>query len=434
MPVLANRTRLQLSQSCGYNLNGADFFVGSTTSAGGNSTTVVDTKLRGGNDVFNSRWLRFISGTLNGEVSRVDDYVQSTTTITVAPAYSATVPSGASYELWLPEFQPARINEFLNQAILDTYGRAYNPVESLALHTGGGRQTSSGASSTIHRTGGFTRFDVPSGLSAIERIYYRESVNSQVIHECESAWNESVGASLTAAADTEIKWRGNSSMKVTVAAGAAANVLITDNIASLNISGKTHVEFWCRSNIATVASDIHLLLDDTAACASPVETLALPALVANTDTFVRVALANPQSDTAIISVGVRFTTDNGAQTFWIDDVQVVNHDTAIWQPVSRRGWRLEKDAGDIILTDEARTDIGYALLKLVGGDAPALLSADSDVNEIDDNYVICRATELAFSSAGSVKDYYKEMALTWAARAATARKSLHRLRSPRKVA
>ena len=155
--------------------------------------------------------------------------------------------------------------------------------------------------------------------------------------------------------------------------------------------------------------------------------------MANTDTFVRIALANPQSDTAIISVGVRFTTDNGAQTFWIDDVQVVHHDTAIWRPVSRRGWRLEPDAGDIILTDEARTDIGYALLKLVGGDAPALLSADSDVNEIDDNYVISRATELGFSSAASVKEIYATQALTWAARAATARKSLHRLRSPRKV-
>ena len=43
--------------------------------------------------------------------------------------------------------------------------------------------------------------------------------------------------------------------------------------------------------------------------------------------------------------------------------------------------------------------VSYDLLKLVGGDKPAILSADSTATEIDDQYVIATATALAFSSS-----------------------------------
>ena len=417
MPVVAGRTREQLRQAVGYNCMGAEFFVGSTTSSSSDATSVFDTKLRGGNDSKNGRHIRITSGSLDGQESRVSDYAQSTGDMTVAPAFSGNPASGVSYELWMAEFPPVNIEEFLNQAILDTYGRAYNPVENVSLHTGADR----------------ARFDIPSGVVAISRIEARTRIASDEIHSCESAFDESVESPLTATTDTEIKWRGNSSMKVTVPSGAGTNDLITDNITSLDISGHTHIEFWCRSTVATSAADIHLLLDATANCASALETLALPALSADTDTFVRIALANPQSDTAIISVGVRFTVDKGASIFWIDDIQAVDENTAIWETVSRHGWRIQKDTSDILLTEDARLDLGYSLIKLIGGDAPQLLSADSDTNEIDDSYVIAKATELALLSAVHHRAEYAQMARLWTEQAKTARKSLHRLLGARKV-
>ena len=417
MPVVAGRTREQLRQAIGYNCMGAEFFVGSTTSSSSDATSVFDTKLRGGNDSKNGRHIRLTSGALDGQESRINDYVQSTGDMTVAPAFTGNPASGISYELWLPEFPPTNVEEFINQAIMDTYGRAYNPVENVSLHTGADR----------------ARFDIPSGLSAISKIYARTRISDDELHSCESAFDESVDAQLTATTDTEIKWRGNSSMKITVSASAGGNDLITDSITALDISGNTHVEFWCRSSVATSAADIHVLLDDTASCASAVETLALPALTANTDTFVRIALSNPRSDTAIISVGVRFTVDKGASVFWIDDIRAVDENTAVWREVSRMGWRIEKDNSDIILTDNARTDIGYALLKLIGGDAPQLLTADTDTNEIDDTYVIAKATELALLSAVHHKGEYGPMARLWTEQVKTARKSLHRLLGARKV-
>ena len=42
--------------------------------------------------------------------------------------------------------------------------------------------------------------------------------------------------------------------------------------------------------------------------------------------------------------------------------------------------------------------MGYKLLKIKGGDKPALLTSDSATSEIDDGYVINKATALALSS------------------------------------
>ena len=417
MPVIAGRTREQLRQAIGYNCMGGEFFVGSTTSSSSDATSVFDTKLRGGNDSKNGRYLRLTSGSLDGEESRVSDYAQSTGDMTVAPAFTGNPASGVSYELWLAEFPPVLIEDFINQAIMDTYGRAYDPVEDISLHTGGGK----------------SRFDVPSGISAISRLEARTSISRDEIHAGESAFDESVDAQITAATDTEIKWRGNSSMKLTVDVSAGGSDLITDSITSLDISGHTHVEFWCRSTVATSAADIHILLDNTASCASAVETLALPALTANTDTFVRIALSNPRSDTAIISVGVRFTVDKGASVFWIDDIQAVDENTSIWETVARQGWKIENGTSDLLLTQEARADLGYVLLKLVGGDVPALLTSDSATCEIDDSYVIARTTELALLSAVNSKPEYGQMARLWNQQVEKSKKGLHRLRGARKV-
>ena len=42
--------------------------------------------------------------------------------------------------------------------------------------------------------------------------------------------------------------------------------------------------------------------------------------------------------------------------------------------------------------------MGYKLLKIKGGDKPALLTSDSTTCEIDDGYVINKATALSLSS------------------------------------
>ena len=149
----------------------------------------------------------------------------------------------------------------------------------------------------------------------------------------------------------------------------------------------------------TSAGNLKILLDDTASCASPLETLSVPALTNDTWTFFRVALANPELDTAIISVGLEYDSDLGACTVWLDDLSVVRNDSAYWAKVPRNLWRIDKQAQDLVFDEYLDGFAPYTLIKLVGGDKPALLSSDSTTNEIDDGFIIERATALAFSAS-----------------------------------
>ena len=115
---------------------------------------------------------------------------------------------------------------------------------------------------------------------------------------------------------------GAGSVKLVVAAEAAAGeILATEATTSKNLSQHNSVSLRMKSSVAMDASDLQLLLDDTAACASPLETINCPALAADTWTKVVLTLADAASDTAIISVGVKMVVDKGAFTLNIDQVE-----------------------------------------------------------------------------------------------------------------
>ena len=325
------------------------------------------------------------------------------------------------------------IDQFIKQAIMETYGRAYAPVEDISLHLGGGTTNTSSANSTFLRSGGDARFDVPSTIDAIRRIEYRVGVSSQELHACEAAFDESVDADFTVTADTVRKRRGNASVKFVVAGTVSDGDLVSDSITSINISDKTHVELWVTVENSVASDDLKLRLSATANGATETESLTIPAITALTDTFVRIPLANPQDDTAIISIALEYNANSGVNTIWLDDIQAIDNNSAIWGPVSLRGWRLEPGTSDLIITEEARIDIGYSLLKLIGGDSPLLLAADTDVNEIDDEFVVYRATELAYLAKSLDNPNYQVQAAQFGQRAAMRRRHLHRLPGARKV-
>jgi hypothetical protein len=202
-----------------------------------------------------------------------------------------------------------------------------------------------------------------------------------------------------------------------IAAGASAGDIATDSIDSKDISKYDYLECWVKSTVATSAGNLKILLDDTASCATPIETLSVPALSADTWTYVRIALANPETDTAIISVGLEYDSDLGACTVWLDDIKVVQNDTAVWEVFPRHLWRVDREARDIVLSESGKYEVGYALLKITGGDKPALLSAETGTSEIDDSYIIARATALAFSAAsggpGTDPDVLRQQSTFW---------------------
>ena len=399
MPV-QGRTRKQLRQSIGNNLGAMRT---GTAYDAGSTTTLISLSLVGGDDNYNGKWLTVadVTNSNNTETRIISDYTASAYRLTVQQAYSFATAAGDTFEIWDAQYRPEVIDEFINQAIIDSTGQAYDPVEDVSLHADNRNM----------------RFDIPANISIINHLYYRSRVTSTILHSCNAAFDETVDSDITVTVDTEDKKRGTGSNKFVIAAGASAGDIATDSFTSKDISKYDYLECWVKSTVATSARNLKILLDDSASCASPIETLEVPALTANTWTYVRMALANPETDTAIISIGLEYDSDLGACQVRLDDIKVVQNDTAEWTIFPKHLWKIDRSARDLILSDSGRLEAGYSLLKITGGDKPALMTAETDTSEVDDSYIIARATGLAFAAAsggtGTDPDQKRQQAAFW---------------------
>ena len=254
MPGVQGRTREQIRVSVGYNLQA--LYVSSTTSTV-DRTSVIDTTLRGGDDAHNGKWVVQTSGTNDEEIRQVSDYTQSSTDMTVAPSFTNSVASGVTYELWSEAYNPARINDFIDQPVIEVTGRVYDPETDVSLHTDGTTTT----------------FSIPSQFAMINKIEQRKTVTSTRIHECVATFDERTDGDFTQTLDTQDKRQGSQSLKLTIASGASAGDFITDSITSKDISKYDYIEMWVKSTVATSSGNLKLLLDDSTSCASPLEPL-----------------------------------------------------------------------------------------------------------------------------------------------------------------
>ena len=420
MPVIQGRTRKQLRQSIGYNLGAMQT---GTAYDAGSTTTLISLTLTGGDDVHNGKWI-LVSDTSNSdntETRLVSDYTASAYRLTLVQALSFATAAGDTYELWDGPYNPEAIHDFINQAVISATGNAYDPIENISLH-GDGHQT---------------RFDIPSNISMISRVDYRHKINSTRIHACATTFDEKTDGDFTQSLDTKDRKQGTQALKMVIAAGASAGDFVTDSITSKDLSKYDTIEMWVKSTVATSAGNLKLLLDDTASCGSPLETLSIPALSADTWTFVRMSLSNPETATAIISVGLEYDSDLGACTVWIDDISAVQNDTAEWTTLNRRNWRIDKEARDLILSRDGHDAVGYSLIKIVGGDKPALLSSDTTATELDENFIIAHATNLALISTSggptTDPDAKRQLSAYWSAQAERARRALPLLVNVRQV-
>ena len=420
MAIVQGRTRAQLRQSVGYNLGAIRT---GTAYDAGSTTTLISLSLVGADDNYNGMWIVVDDASSTTTETRiVSDYTASAYRLTLQQALSFATAAGDTFELWESIYRPDAINEFMNQAIMDATGAFYDPVEKLDLHTDGATQ----------------RFDIPSGLSMVQDVFYRSKVSSTRLHACSEEFNETVDSDITVSLDTKQRKQGSQSNKFEIAAGASAGDLATDSITSKDISGYDYIEFWVRSTVATSAGNLKLHIDDSASCASPVESISIPALSADTWTFVRDQIDNPELCSAIISVGLEMDSDLGACTVWLDDISAVKNDTAQWEQIPRNLWRIDKESSDLVLDNYAHGVARYNLLKIVGGDKPALMTADSDTSEVDESYIIAKATALAFAAASggpqTDPDNKNNMAGFWMAQASRAQRAFPILTNIRQVA
>ena len=168
----------------------------------------------------------------------------------------------------------------------------------------------------------------------------------------EVAWTASTN--VTSTADTTIYKHGKASAKHVIAAGFTTGLAsYRDLPIALDLSMYDGVAFWIYASIATAATDLEFLLDDTAAAASALETLAIPALAATTWTLVVLPFASPRASgmEAIKSIGLNVAAANiAAIDVYVDMVCAVKSITSHYLtsvPVGKvRRWepRLGSDA------------------------------------------------------------------------------------------
>lgn len=149
----------------------------------------------------------------------------------------------------------------------------------------------------------------------------RTRIYDPVIADCEAAWDDET--SVTSTADSTYNKRGTYCAKHVIADAFTTGLASSETITEFDFTEYTHLMFWIRSSVVTVAGDLEILLDDTAACASALETLEVPALAVDTWKECTLKLSAPTSASAIISIGLNVATDNGAQTVYIDEVRAV---------------------------------------------------------------------------------------------------------------
>ena len=372
MPVLQGLTRLQLETTIGYAL-GAIVESSLTEDGASNGTSTVDTRWKGGTDDANGRWLHITSGSNSGTIVRITDD-DGSGTLTHDDA-GVQMQSGVTYLLWDEALRPDMVFNHINNAIISVTGKAYDYREDTSLFCDGKQ----------------SRYDLPSTLAMVTRLQYRSYVQRSVIHSCDAAFDESVDNNFSPTADTEDKKEGASANRFVITSGVSDGDFASDSIGSLDLRDYTHVEFWIKAITAVASNDLQLILSDAANGANSTEALVIPALSADTWTRVRLALANPETDNAIISVALKYNNNAGANTIWLDDIVATHNDRDTWESVPRHMWGTEAEQRDLVLKHGAPGWIGYAALKIIGGDEPARLTSDSAVTEISERFIINQA-------------------------------------------
>ena len=378
MAAFQSRTREQIRRSIAANLDQAP---ASSATGNGDTLTLVDATYIGGDDEFNGGWIVFTSGTNDGLIRRVTDYASSTGTFTFKPAATANTAANDTYEYWRAEYPPDRIHEFINQAIIQRTPRGLVPDED----------------ESNHAHGRDSRYDIPSTLVAISAVDYRNSYSGTTVDEANSAWT--AGTSVTIVADSEDRKAHSASTRMYLSSVSAGTVGYKD-VSSLDLRKYDTLEFWFKSSVAHTAGHLTIVLGEASALATPRETINVPAADARTWTYMRVSLANPELLSAITSVGLKFASGARGNTryVWINDIKAVDSQSATYARVWSGNYRMEREARKVFLTQAARREVGYKLIRLVGYKLPALLTADSTTCEIDPDLVVARATSKALFS------------------------------------
>ncbi len=147
-----------------------------------------------------------------------------------------------------------------------------------------------------------------------------------------AAWTSNSSTNVTSTLETTDNKEGSGSAEFEIDDAFPTGLIVYENLsATIDLTDQPQLSLWVKSTTTTVAGQLELVMDETAACVSPEIQTDIPALVANTWTLVTAAITDSAgaavanaSKNAITCVGIEietaFTTNN--ITLNVDEVVV----------------------------------------------------------------------------------------------------------------
>ena len=417
MAVMQAITRVDTRQAVGEELGVV--YIGTTTSAA-DTSSVIDTNLLGGTNDHIGKWVRATSGDASGETRRVTAFNGSGDLTTTA--FSTNIASGVTFELWEAQADPRTVDRMINRAITQRTSRGLVVDEDISLHS-------------HERT---TNYAMPGSLIGITEIRYRNRFVGEVLDDAMKAWTESTGTSASTSTDTEDFRYGSASMRIDYTGSTNGVILTSQSITSTNLSGHDYAEFWIKADTATAAADLRLVLSASANAGAETDYVDVPALAARSWQYVRVALRNPENNTAIISVGLEYNANAKTNTIWLNRVKVTTDNMGNWETLQRSQWDVDPEANEFRILKDGRDTMGSSLMNVIGYRLPALPSSDASSIELSPDLIKARVVSHGKMSltqgSRTDRDNLRQDAEYWERQASMAEAGLPLIRAGTKFA
>lgn len=373
MPVTQRRSRKQLRHSIGLLLGAVRQEAGQIesrpTEASQNRVKLIDNALAfGADNEHRGRWIYATDPTGMAHTRRISASSLDERSVTVAKAFPTISGSSWLYELWDADISPDDIHEFINQGISGVTRKGSVETVDESFHTGGRINT----------------FALSSAWTGIRELSWRSGFTGTAVANLDRPLVD-LSANAAAVVDSADFREGSGSARLVIAEAAAADETLAEaSFSAIEARGFDRLEFWHKSNVTLTSSNLAVQMRQGS---STQESLAIPPTAKDRWSYVSLEVTSPEKNGALDAVRIAVgSSDGGAITTWFDDFKLVRANSESWHRVPRDFWSVGVARRQFTLEDDAR--LPYSRLRVTGVRAPALLDSDSQVCEVDAQYVI----------------------------------------------
>ncbi|MCH7654715.1 MAG: hypothetical protein IIC95_01860 [Chloroflexi bacterium] len=168
----------------------------------------------------------------------------------------------------------------------------------------------------------YTGIDTAASSIELVGLMKADGVAATVITAADATASWTALANVTLASETDDRKEGTGSVRMTIAGGFTSGLIAYEDLGStVDLSGHYAAGLWIKSDTTLASGVLKLLLDDSAGCGSPEESLDVGALTAATWTQVHRNVSDASALTAVACTGLSAPGDPGAIVLLVDLIQ-----------------------------------------------------------------------------------------------------------------